>query len=1627
MSYIHNIHNEISKLISKTQEDYNKENGVECIQQLLKFLNLSKSEETNKICLKLIKNQGVWKCKDCQKNKESIYCNECWALVRKEHISEGHKYEYIGDYICGTCDCGNTNNIEEKFICPKHKKNSGENIDRDEEKKRKFHIFHKELFSQMANYISEIIIKKETNNELFMKNIKAFIDYISELSFNSKNLLNWISELLLRNYPISNIDINHKCIDLEEVFIPLKNVSPNSNNRSRRSSESNMRDMIYPENNKCICPFLRYLLSVWPDKKINTLLSFSQNYDLKISIGILYLFMYDKFILKEKNDFSYLTKEFLFSEIRIILSREENKYLLNNLLESPPLIITNKIKILFNPNSNNNNYSDINALYSSVKKVINILKFDILSILSNNTQIYFISNDAKFYLYLIDMLAEFHNVNSIKRKFNHTQKETNESYNSVLLQIELSLMDIFTTITSIIDFTKENIIRKIFLYFNQKISQKKFKNLLKDEYSYHISLFRGFSIFLNRFCFYYASKYDCDIIEGCKYIKENNLMPDYEKCFEYLFEELSKLFRFIAACSEDLFIQCGEKMTLYEKTYYYTYKFVYRDFSLMKYLIPHGSFKEFFSISEDKEDLKAFLYFQEKNPKNIKILLEEGDNRKYMKFLSRLLTIILNIIRNNGSLIWNLGSSFKALKSCQINDELLENVINADITNMKELTKTLIINKAIIEENSASFNDLYNGIYYILREIMTEEEFENLIQDMFDSTKTNNQKVNYSIKDDYLNNIDTNYILSPECKARAEKYLYDFKKKQISIFNRCFYNVNKYEAKLTEEIYNKIYTINNEQNIGSIEFIIDSIKKLVKDNDYNELRPFFLNTLLNYFDVFLRVNFENFKQKRNNLKKIIDIFIEEISINNLEEPYKSYCDLIIKIVKEDNMEIENEDNKEKNNIKKIKKNLIEKHKLKRKKFLNEMKMNIKEPEIKNLLIENNSNENICCFCKNNVNEKDLGNCYGKLGYFLLDKFHYNSSLRTLKNLYIKYIKKEVNITSFNNISDAQKEKAKKNLRIFNCGHIMHFSCYSENFMKSEKTIINNFICPLCKKKANTFIPNINHLLNDKNIDKNIYNLFKGYNLDFIMQFRYKYGDKIGKFFEKESNTINLISEEEYKKPKLKENLINEEKNYLIKNYNNIFISCRHLIEGFFCIKTNCNTDFDIESDGFNKIQKDTLLNCFLQFRDFLDFFIKCDKKKDQLFLWKNMILSFRIMLKLNILRDNFIANFNLLIYRMYNLNQIKNISNLIINNQFTNLLAGILFLICVFFEYDDIKGYEKYILYLFLPLFSFSYYFRKLYLDNNLTFIKENMIKSKNANNDKAFINKMEQNKLNDFLKESDAYNSLVFILKKLTIVNYLLKNEEGVSKDIFDEDKMLDWLSLSQLKQKNILEILEELEIMINNEKNILENKMIDINEEQNENIYNIFFNLCNNNKNKYNHKKIYEFLIDEFRKDINNNIFTKNINPNLLCFCEEIDYKFIKLPDYAVDFLFEKYNFPCEKCKKKGLNGLFCLDCGKKVICLNDVKNLKNDKNNTDAYLELFNKHVEFCGGGTGALLNILDFKVIFFQQKKFSNIKIPIYLDKHGESINDKSIHNGFSLNKVQLKNAIRRYYNNDLIFP
>ena len=64
----------------------------------------------------------------------------------------------------------------------------------------------------------------------------------------------------------------------------------------------------------------------------------------------------------------------------------------------------------------------------------------------------------------------------------------------------------------------------------------------------------------------------------------------------------------------------------------------------------------------------------------------------------------------------------------------------------------------------------------------------------------------------------------------------------------------------------------------------------------------------------------------------------------------------------------------------------------------------------------------------------------------------------------------------------------------------------------EKITINNFLCPICKKYGNTFIPQINHIFKEKIIDKNIYDLFKGYDLNFVLNYRNKYGKNIKKFY-----------------------------------------------------------------------------------------------------------------------------------------------------------------------------------------------------------------------------------------------------------------------------------------------------------------------------------------------------------------------------------------------------------------------------------------------------------------------------------------------------------------------------------
>ena len=92
-------------------------------------------------------------------------------------------------------------------------------------------------------------------------------------------------------------------------------------------------------------------------------------------------------------------------------------------------------------------------------------------------------------------------------------------------------------------------------------------------------------------------------------------------------------------------------------------------------------------------------------------------------------------------------------------------------------------------------------------------------------------------------------------------------------------------------------------------------------------------------------------------------------------------------------------------------------------------------------------------------------------------------------------------------------------------------------------------------------------------------------------------------------------------------------------------------------------------------------------------------------LWKNFILSFKLMMKLDIiikekyfmklyqnLKEFITTKFNIPIKDLIQLDNVK------------LKTCEILLLLSILFEYKDLEGYEKYIIYMVLPIYAFGFF-----------------------------------------------------------------------------------------------------------------------------------------------------------------------------------------------------------------------------------------------------------------------------------------------------------------------------------
>ena len=1529
--------------------------NVKEMETFFKTLDL----DTNSICAAEITNQGAWRCEDCVANHNSIYCNKCWSQTRIRH--KDHKVTYLKIVVGGTCDCGDHNYIDAKYFCDKHLGifQSDEEIDNyinscfSENLKNELKKSIKLLFKGMLKYYTIAINENKTKTIGFINVIKEFINCFGLLCKYSTPCCFIISELLIDKY---HYKTKHNCL---EINGPKGKI---------------LKSSLFAHD--CNCHFIRLLLEYWPGNNTDLLYKLIQNYKIKKLFGLYYFFLYGEFFKNCINDFKSINFIIIFNDVLAIASNIPG--LLDNIYES----MIEVIEIFFGINTTECELSKSlkvvdSEKYKILKDIFSKLQDDSLYIIKPVTLKY-LSNNTNIIFKLIDIAVLLQNINSVEIIKPRPTLNKGFKYSVELLDVEMWLLDIFAVYFTIFNYNNHNYVKELFTYFSNAILVKDKNKLKKNEYSFHIPLYRAFSIFLNRYCFYEANKNDSNVFKSFKTVK--TLMPEFLNCCELMIKGIYKVFGFITGCEEGFFHYYGPDMRMYEYIYYYNKSYIYRDFCLLKYLLSIEENSEYLGfnkilelcqVENSNKPIEEYIIYADSMITPEKWV--NIDTREYLKFSGKILHLILGLLRNNTSLIWNLGSGGIFMDNSKINDNLIIDIIKKDSNNFIELTKELIINQILIKENSATFTEIFDNIFLSLKDFFGEKIIIDIIKSLTNITLTQEKKAKFSLKDEILNYLDLNYIMYPKYKSAAEKYITEFKSKQVSIFNVHFYPINKFESKLTEE--NNNYIFFNEKNF---DFLFKFSSLILTQKGYEILNEYFLSVILNYLSLFLCYDSEYFSLLREYVKT--DKIIHVLENNNLkDEVKKSYCKFIVEKFRElekkktskinENHDINepfkniiNDKNAKNNNAKlSLKEKMKNKYKKKNDNLSNKLGINT-------ITIEEKNTET-CVICLKPIENNDIKKPFGALGYFLNDSHNYNAFIQTVKKEYKKHLDKDNKLLEFDKMYSPNPQRIKIN--IISCSHLIHFDCFLKNIMKSNTYYsLINFRCPLCNRQNMTYIPMIVQYSEEQ-----VMGYLKGFNFNDSIKYGYNHIEK---------NEVNIETD------KANENSdISKEEALTFRNNNKNFVdSCKHFIEGFIEIKTEI-TGIDLESEKIKELFNKMPITFGIEYKDYFIYLDNIEDKKYADFLWKNLFLSFKLMLKLGIIeKEKYFIKIYEAIKELKTLKFDVDLTKIIQWDEINLKTCNLLFLFSILFEYNEIEGYEKYILYMVLPIYAFGFFLRNIYYKTSFLF------------NQKEFLEHLKSEELYKFLEEETTLDSIIIQVTKQLLCTKLLMNKDmniNINNLSFELSDNLDLLNLSNLKNKTFLQFLDELDILIEADST-------------NEKMKPLYENLKPIQTYKKAFQKILEYHIDSALISK----IAKVLDLSLFGSCLPIKYSFIDLPELAIDFEFEIFEKECIYCKKTGQRSLICLDCGKKIC--------DSRKCITELYgrsIMSFYAHTILCGGGRSAYLQSKDCSVLFISSNCVYIKSYPLYLNEFGEAITKMNFGKEFKLNKDEVKKALKMF--------
>ena len=743
------------------------------------------------LCGKEVKlGDGSWECKDCELVTCTLYCNDCF--MKEKHI--GHKFYFNpGDF--GFCDCGKSSDLKPEGFCDKHKGDYDNMKDLmnfikssiDEKLLGDINdIFNKIilLFIDKIKSLEEVknLEEKENNDEELYEMIDYLESFCDKLYKNNLSLLYFFTLKFTENFPY---ETNHKCFSYDE--------------------DKNLITFIKKDREQkhtCICPFLQVIIYVLMKRKTK------QN---SHSFFNLFLQTYKNRIVTSICFFNTFSELFYDDNLKIF--REMEYQLIN---ESLGILLYKDNNIMFLETFFEEIYSVSEKFleekkYQKLKEIIFIF-YQFIKDLPYKSIIDKMNYNIKILNIIINICCLPNNTNEFenKIKFENFQKD---KFESNLLNAELYGLLIIKHLIRIINFDNEETIKSIFN--NMFVKLKEFKiykeKLSNKKFSPHLTSIKCFALLVNRFCFNYSIKHECDLLDSFNYFQKR--FPQSKELNEFLFEELINLFGFIISQLYSYFKYFGEKMITYYMTYFDSdFIDIKCDITLFKYLLTQPEIIEKFNIKNilrlsDIDSSNAFLsnlFDDNLNKNNIEV--KDDSEQNNLKYFNSLLEFLYLIIRDNLSMekiIFN-----KVDFQAKIKDELYEKIYLNEKDRIKTLVKNDIIHFILGKENLVRRDEC---IEYISKTYA--DNFIDLVDELIKKDCVKRVSMNgltlFSLKKEILNLYDMDYIIDVKSRKNAIEYLTDFQSNNYDISNIYIIESLNIEKKLMKNVYQAFYNAKN--------------------------------------------------------------------------------------------------------------------------------------------------------------------------------------------------------------------------------------------------------------------------------------------------------------------------------------------------------------------------------------------------------------------------------------------------------------------------------------------------------------------------------------------------------------------------------------------------------------------------------------------------------------------------------------------------------------------------------------------------------------------------------------------------------------------------------------------------